>query len=93
MSNSRNYSVKGLREQLKNPPPEFPSETLSIETLRGYLTSIFKDANLEFTGWTHYTWKEDNNSYSMWCTKGLCTGDGGYEMYLKQLKNKTDNAT
>lgn len=80
--------AKGLREQLKDPPTEFPSKTLSIETLRSYLTGIMKDAKLEFSGWTHYTWKEGDNSYSMWCTKGLCTGDGGMELYNQQFKNK-----
>ncbi len=78
--------AKGFREQLKNPPIEFPSKTLSIETLRSYLTNIMEDRKLNTYQWTHYEWEEDGNLYSSWCLDGLCTGDGGYEMFLEQLK-------
>lgn len=83
--------MTGLREQLKNPPAEFPSKTLSIETLRGYLTDVMKDSKLEFTGWTHYVWGDKDEKYSIWCTKGICTGDGGYEQIINKIKDEYDN--
>lgn len=83
--------AKGLREQLKNPPSEFPPEPLSIETLKSYLADIMKGRKLNTYQWTHYEWGENGNLYSSWCLGGLCTGDGGYEMYLEQFKNKIND--
>ena len=83
------------KQRLKIPPLEFPSKTLSVETIKTFLTDIFED-RLKDVGWKHYTWEDSKGAYSMWCTNGLCTGDGGKKQFdesLHQLmKNEINNS-
>lgn len=60
--------------------------TISVTGIYNYLISLYKETDRPFNGWTHYTWEEDGQQFSMWCTRGLCTGDKGIELYSQALK-------
>jgi hypothetical protein len=63
-----------LEEDLKAKVDEF----FNMEDIKKKLKESFVK---------HYVWEEDGQRYSAWeIGKGIMTGDGGYEMFVKALE-------
>lgn len=78
---------KGLRKTLESWNRVHPQKDLSVQEIYDYLLGIFKEraGTPRDLSWKHYTWEEDGEQYSMWCSGGTCMGDKGYEMMLEEL--------
>jgi hypothetical protein len=57
---------------------------LTIEDIREALNGYIKDNPESFP--IHYSGtREDGTKYSYWKMKGIMMGDGGYELFLKEV--------
>lgn len=84
---------KGFRDLIKDGDLADFSEPLTTEALYKYLINIYKDRpKSKWTGVQHYEgFFEDGTPYEYWVINGIMTGRGGYELFLKSLKDRGNN--
>jgi len=83
----RNWEREGLRELLKSKD----SKVLNATDLYDFLVNIKLTTKVHNYP-KHYVWEEDGVKYSCWeLAPGLSTGDKGFELYQKVLKEYAES--